>query len=113
MQKLVPHLLQRGPGMRLRPVPLDRMRRPMKVLTLAGTITFDIRSSRSASRLARYWNAVRTYLRTGRTAQLREFRGQVLRVDKLAFPFITDLRTLERLAHAGEFTFEELYDYTA
>jgi hypothetical protein len=89
------------------------MRRPMKVLTPAGTITFDILSSRSASRLARYWNAARTYLRTGRTVQLREFRGRVLRVDKLAFPLITDPRTLDRLGHAGEFTFEELYDYSA
>jgi hypothetical protein len=87
------------------------MKRPLRVLTPYGAITLDIRNSRSASLLGRYWNAVDQAL-LGRPAMLREFRGKVIRVDKVAYPYVTDLHTLRRLAQAGEVQFEDLYDST-
>jgi hypothetical protein len=63
--------------------------------------------------VAHYWNAVRTYLRTGDQRALRPFRGKALRVDKIAYPFITDPRTLERLYQAGEVAFEDIYAHVA
>jgi hypothetical protein len=84
----------------------------MRVLTPDGAITLDIKHSRSASLVAEHANAVRTYLLKGDARALRAFHGRALRVDKVAYPFVTDLRTLHRLANAGELRFEDLYDAT-
>ena len=56
--------------------------------------------------------AVHTYLTTGDRRALRQFRGKHIRTGKVAYPFITDGKTLERLAFAGEVSFEDLYALT-
>lgn len=92
--------------------PSDRLIRRMRFLTPRGQITLDVTNSRTASRIARYFAAVDRYLKTGKTDALREFRGKAIRVGKVAYPFITDPRTLSRLGRAGEVSFEDLYDFT-
>ena len=93
--------------------PTDRLPRLVKFPTIHGAIALPLRNARQASRLAHYWNAVRTYLRSGDPRALRPFRGKALRVDKIAYPFITDPRTLERLYQAGEVVFEDIYAHVA
>ena len=100
-------------GRRYVAAPSDRLPRLVKFPTARGPIALPLRSARQASRVATYWNAVRLYLRTGDQRQLRAFRGKALRVDKLAYPFITDPRTLERLYLAGEVAFEDIYAHVA
>lgn len=94
---------------RYTPKAYDRLTRPMRFLTPDGLIELHIRSSTSASRIGEFWNAVDTYLRTGRTGALNRFRGKVVRLNGVAYPFVTDPRTLDRLANAGEVRFEDLY----
>lgn len=94
-------------------LPADQMRRPMRVLTDQGVTVADLRSSRTATRLARYWGAVDHYLRTGDRRRLRPFEGRRLRASGHLFEFITDPDLLERLAEAGEVRFEDLYETTA
>lgn len=94
-------------------LPADQIRRPMRVLTAQGVTVADVRSSRVASRLAHYWNAVDHYLRTGDRRRLRPFEGKRLRAGGHLFEFITDPDLLARLAEAGEVRFEDLYETTA
>ena len=91
-------------------VPLDELRRPMRVLTERGLVVLDVRSSRTASRLAKYWNAVDTYLITGDRRPLAPYAGRSLTAEGHRMSFVTDPRLLDRLAHAGEVTFEDLYE---
>ena len=106
-----PSLVSPTPSGRLEVTPYDRMTRPMRVLTEWGVIVVDIRDSRSASSLGRYANASKSAL-TGNMAALEEFRGRVLRVGKMSFPYITDMNLLRRLHYAGELQYEDLYDTT-
>lgn len=92
--------------------PSDRLIRRMRFLTPRGRITLDVTNSRTATRIARYFAAVDRYLKTGKTDALRQFRRKAIRVGKVAYPFLTDPRTLDRLANAGEVVFEDLYDLT-
>ena len=94
-------------------IPVDELRRPLKVLTDRGIIVLDVRSSKTASRIAEYWNAVDHYLRTGDRRPLEPFQGQRFRAQGHLFPFITDPRLLDRLAAAGQVTFEDLYETAA
>jgi catechol 2,3-dioxygenase-like lactoylglutathione lyase family enzyme len=94
-------------------LPTDQMRRPMRVLTEQGVTVADVKSSRTASRLARYWGAVDYYLRTGDRARLRRYEGKRLRAGGHLFEFITDPDLLARLAEVGEVRFEDLYEATA
>jgi len=91
----------------------DRLPRLVKFPTARGLIALPLRSARQASRVAVYWNAVRTYLRAGDLGPLLAFRGKALRVDKLAYPFITNPETLARLYYAGDVGFEDIYAHVA
>jgi len=94
-------------------IPLDELRRPMRVLTPRGLAVLDIRSSKTASRLAHYWHGVDMYLRSGDRQLLAPFVGQRFRAEGQLVAFITDPPLLDRLANAGQVTFEELYQTTA
>ncbi|MBA3274581.1 MAG: hypothetical protein H0T72_02210 [Chloroflexia bacterium] len=89
----------------------DRLSRTLQFPTETGAIGLDVRDSRSARRIAEYWNAVKRYTEHGDASGLRKFRGKSVRVKKRAYPFITDLDMLDRLADAGELGFDDLYDY--
>ena len=91
-------------------IPIDELRRPMRVLTERGLVVLDLRSSKAASRLATYWNAVDEYLRTGDRRGLVAFDGRGFRAEGQLVAFITDPHLLDRLANAGQVTFEDLYE---
>lgn len=102
--------LQRQGGGRYAATASDRLVRTLNFPTETGITGLDIRDSRSARRVAAYWNAVKTYLETGDASGLRQFQGRYIRVNKRAYVFITDTRTLNRLADAGELSFDDIYD---
>jgi hypothetical protein len=105
--------LEKTPSGRYKATAYDRLYRRMEFLTPSGKIALEVRDSRSASRVAGYWNAVDHYLRTGDDRQLRRYRGKGIIVGKRFYPFVTDLPTLDRLAGAGEVRFEDLYAMAA
>jgi hypothetical protein len=79
--------------------PSDRLTRPpMSVLDRKGMRPVVVRSSKAASMIGRYFNAVDDALK-GKPAGLREFRGKKVPYNKLKF--LTDLKTLRRLQDAG------------
>ncbi len=96
-----------------RAVPVDHMRRPLRMLTDGGLEVVDVRSSRTASRIARYWAAVDHYLRTGDRRRLQPFAGRGFRSGGVRRAYVTDPQLLEQLANAGEVRFEDLYETTA
>ena len=100
-------------GGRLVAKPSDGLVRRMRFLSARGRTDLTVRSSRTASRIADYWAAVDHYLKTGDPRWLRPFRGKSIRAEKLGHPFITDPKTLSRLATAGEVAFEDLYALVA
>jgi len=81
----------------------------MRFLSVDGIVAVDVRGSDSASRVGEYWNAVHQYLKTGDATKFKRFRGKYLQSGGKRRPFITDLDLLERLAHAGEVKFEDIY----
>ena len=89
--------------------PSDRLTRRVWFLTPEGKVEVAVRSSRTASRIARYMSAVDQYLRTGETDALQEFAGKSIRSRGASFVFLTNPRALDRLAHADEVSFERLY----
>lgn len=90
-------------------LPSDRLARFLRFLTPEGQIHITVRSSRTATRISEYMAAVDHYLKSGDSAGLSQFRGRSVRAGKLTLPFVTDPRVLDRLAHAGEVAFEDLY----
>jgi hypothetical protein len=72
-------------------------------------VPLNVRSSRIASRIADYWNAVKRYARTGLTDHLVQYSDKSIKIGKQHYPFITDLRILDRLANAGEVVSENIY----
>ena len=113
LRKYAGSALQRGDDGRYQATRGDRFTRRMRMLTPDGQVAVPVRGSRQASAVAEYWNAVDRYLTTGRTDDLRQFRGRAIRVGATEHPFITDPRTLRRLGLAGEVSFEDIYDLTA
>lgn len=87
----------------------DRLARTVRFLTPDGGISVSVRGSRPASRIARHWAAVDRYLRTGNTDGLRDFTDKTFRVRGTTRSFVTDPALLDRLANAGEVSFEDLY----
>jgi len=84
----------------------------MRFLSPQGIIAIDVRGSESASRVGEYFNAVHVFLNTGDATKLKRFRGKYLQSGGKRHAFITDLDLLERLAHAGEVRFEDIYQTT-
>lgn len=113
MQRHGGKALKQTPSRRYEVAVGDRLLRRVRFLTPVGLVAVDAPTSRTASRIARYWAAVNHYLRTGDDRRLRPFRGKAARIHGRPQPFVTDLRTLERLAHAGEVRFEDLYESQA
>lgn len=102
-----PALVKRGG--RIKAKSYDRLLRVMRVPSPLGAELREVKDSRTASRVARYENAVKTYLYTGDDSQLRRFRGKYFRSNRLQYRFITDTDILDRLAEFGELEFESIY----
>jgi hypothetical protein len=101
--------LVQQPSGRYRATLSDRFRRGLHFLTAEGQISITLYSSRLASKVAEYWTAVDHYLKTGDATRLNLFVGKTIRAGKQSYPFITDPRNLDRIANAGEVSFEDLY----
>jgi len=88
----------------------DRLYREIKMLTPDGIAFVRVTDSRTATRVAKHWNALKRYGLTGDKTRLREFHRQSIRAMKRTYVFVTDTRTIDRLIHAGEVSIEDLYN---
>jgi len=79
----------------------DRITRHLQMLTHKGYVPITVRNSRDASRIAKYNNAVRTYLMTGDFNVLKQYAGKRVRAGGVTYDFITEKLMLERLVRAG------------
>jgi hypothetical protein len=77
----------------------------MRRLTTEGLDFVEVADAAEQSTLGSYWNAVRTYLRTGDDSQLWAFEGEVIAGRALE----TDLDRIEEWARRGEISFEDIY----
>ena len=109
VRNYVGRALTRSAGGRYAPTPSDRFTRRVWLLTARGKVEIAVRGSRPASRVARHMAAVDRYLREGRTDALRGFEGETIRAGRVVHAFVTDPVALDRLAFAGEVSFERLY----
>jgi hypothetical protein len=92
----------------------DHLYRRMVFLDEHGRIDVEVANAHEARKLAAYWAAVHHYLLTGDARPLRHYeRIRLLLRDKSVRRVVTDPETLERLAHAGELSFEDLYQLAA
>jgi hypothetical protein len=96
-------------GSRYRAAKSDRLLRVMVVPAPGGKLEVGIRSAREATLISEYDNAVRRYVYTGDPSDLARFKGRSITVNGEKIEFLTDLRQLDRLAHAGELSFESIY----
>ena len=87
----------------------DRLYREIKMVTPDGLVTVRVTDSRTATLVAKYWNAVAHYGRTGDRSQLRPFFRKQIRAMKRTYSFVTDTRVIDRLIHAGELSIDDLY----
>lgn len=89
----------------------DTLPRRMRVLTDRGYVSYLTEDSRDATFIADYNNALRAYLTTGSQQALREFEGMWFEdEDGRKRTLVTDPRTIDRLARAGEVYFLDIYD---
>ncbi len=92
--------------------PSDRLIRRMRWLDGRGLTSVEPANSKEASKLSAYWRAVDHYLLTGDDRPLRRFRRMRLRTrQKASLGFVTDPDLLDRLAYAGQLSFEDLYEH--
>jgi len=78
--------------------PSDRLVRTLTAIDALGTRPIVVRSSKAASTMGRYFNAVDDALK-GKRSALKEFQGKKIPYNKLKF--LTNVKTLRRLTDAG------------
>ncbi len=100
--------LRRHRGGRLKARPTDRLFRRMRLLADEGVIDIDVRSSRRATWIGEYWNAVHHFLATGDDSRLRPFAGKSVGAQR----FETDADSVELWARRGVLDFEDIYELT-
>ncbi|MDQ6834488.1 MAG: hypothetical protein M3008_13910 [Chloroflexota bacterium] len=104
-----PALMQRPGGRYAVHRPSAVYRAPIRFNAPDGHVYVAVRSRRVRSQISDYHRAVNHYFATGDDGPLRKFRGKSITVDGMDYPYVTDVTTLERLYHAGEISFEDLY----
>lgn len=103
-------VIRRGSNGRYKAKPGDQLLRVLKITTPDGLLEIGVRGSRQASTLGQYAAAVQRYLSTGDFAPLAKFSGKGVKDDKgNLVPFLTDRFTLQKLASAGELSYESIY----
>lgn len=88
----------------------DRLLRVLVIPSKDGLAEVAVRDSRTASKIAKYSDAVQRFLRTGDKSRLREFKK--LRINDAEgnpIKLLTDPKELTRLGSAGVLSFESLY----
>jgi hypothetical protein len=113
VRRNVPSALTVGPrGITARPA--DRLYRQMRFLDSRGLATVTVNSSKTATEIAEYMNAVERYYNTGDQTELRKFRGRTITdASGGSHRFITNTDTLDRFAGAGEARFESIYQFAS
>lgn len=92
----------------------DSLLRVLQVPTPDGARDIAVRSSRAATTLGKYWDAVQKYLRTGDGSVIKTFIGKHIKdASGQKVPLITELAELKRLGSAGVLSFETIYARTA
>jgi uncharacterized protein YaaR (DUF327 family) len=87
----------------------DRLLRRMRMLTPQGEVVVRTTSSRTATRIAEYNNALREYVLTRDTTQLKRFENKVVRSGGKTYTFVTDPKILDRNIRAGMVHFVDIY----
>lgn len=87
----------------------DRLYRRLTTITSEGVVKLDTHSSKTASMIGKYNNAVRQFLRTGNADALREWRGKTFQVKRKRYRFETDPEKIRGLYESGELNIEEIY----
>lgn len=100
-------------GGRYRVARSDRLARAMRFVDREGLLTVHVRSSRVATEIAEYWNAVKRYLHRGYVDQLQRFAGKSFRLKGKVYRYLTDPGMLDALGSVGELTPESIYDYSS
>jgi hypothetical protein len=108
MRKYAPSALQERSG-RFYITPSDRLPRRMRMLTTHGEEVVHTTSSRTATRIAEHNVAVREYVLTRNTAELKRFDGKTVRSGGKIYTFGTEPRTLDRHIRAGAVHFVDIY----
>jgi hypothetical protein len=105
--------LRKGPSGRYVAKTSDTLLRLMIILTPEGPREIAVRSSKQATLLAEYWNALHRFVETGDAVPLKTFQGKHIKdANGVDIPLLTDLPTLNRLASAGVLSFESIYART-
>ena len=96
--------LERSGG-RWRATKADRILRAMTVISDGKVVEVDVRGSRKASELSRYYSAVRRFVDTGRDDDLRKFQGK--KVAGVAYE--TDLDVIEMMGARSALPSDSIY----
>ncbi len=114
VKRLGGRAIKRKPNGRYSAARRDSLLRVMQVPTSGGSRDVALRSSRHASVLGQYWDAVQKYLQTGDSSGVEKFRGKRIKdASGQEVPLITDLKELNHMGSAGFLSFESLYARSA
>jgi len=108
MRKYASSVLEERAG-RFYVKPSDRLPRRMRMLTPKGEVIVHTTSSRTATLIAEYNNALREYVLTRDTTELKRFASKTVRSRGEQYAFATDTRTLDRYVRAGAVHFVDIY----
>jgi hypothetical protein len=89
--------------------PSDRLPRRMRMLTPKGEVVVHTTSSRKATLIGEYNNALREYVLTRDTTEIKRFGNKIVRSGGEEYTFATDTRTLDRYVRAGGVHFVDIY----
>ncbi|HEX5423904.1 MAG TPA: hypothetical protein VFW94_10170 [Candidatus Acidoferrales bacterium] len=104
IRRYAPSVLEKHKG-KYRVKTFDRIPRSLNVVGPKGMQTLGVRSSRSASKISRYMNAVRNLIYKNDPSGLAQFRGKSVAGLRL----ITNVAKLRELADAGLLALDQLY----
>jgi hypothetical protein len=96
-------------GSRYIVTPSDRLPRYMRMLTTQGETVVRTTSSRTATLIADYNNAMRVYVLTGDATGLAAFKDKTVGSRGEVYTFATDRRTIDRYVRAGAVHFLDIY----
>lgn len=93
--------------------PTDRLPRLIRIPMSSGVREVTLRSSKDATLVGEYWNAVHAYLAKGDVSGLDRFRGlHIITADGERIVLLTDRASLDQLGGAGVLSFESIYART-
>ena len=89
----------------------DRLPRDLYLYESSGKFTGTTRSSKAASLIGKYHNAVHNYVAYGDAAALDLFEGQSVILSGKRYYFLTNHTLLNKLARAGDLHVLDIYSY--